>query len=180
MAPTPSTLIEQGYQARRENRLADAGQHFLEAVRLCRGGDDRILLARALTGLGQIERDLGRLHPALEHYSEAAGLFRIGDLPLVLAHTVRHVGDILRNQRELALAAPHYEEALAIYRQRAAETPPLDLANAIRGYALLKADSGETAAAIELWQETRQLYISVGVKAGVDEAESQLARLAPA
>jgi tetratricopeptide (TPR) repeat protein len=179
MAPTPSTLIEQGYQARRENRLADAGQHFLEAVRLCRGGDDRILLARALTGLGQIERDLGRLHPALEHSSEAAGLFRIGDRPLVLAHTVRHVGDILRNQRELALAAPHYEEALAIYRQHT-ETPPLDLANAIRGYALLKADSGETAAAIELWQEARQLYISVGVKAGVDEAESQLARLAPA
>ncbi len=179
MAPTPSTLIEQGYQARRENRLADAGQHFSEAVRLCRDGDDRTLLARALTGLGQIERDLGRLDTALEHSPEAAGLFRIGDRPLVLAHTVRHVGDILRNQNQSHRAAPHYEEALAIYRQHT-ETPPLDLANAIRGYAHLKADSGETAAAIELWREARQLYIAVGVKAGVNEAESQLARLAAA
>lgn len=173
----PDTLIEQGYQARRENRLAEAEHHFREAVRFFREGGDSVSLARALTGLGQIERDLGRLEAALEDYSEAVWLYRDTGKPLVLAHTIRHVGDILRNQNQLAQAASHYEEALGIYRAHP-ETPPLDLGNALRGYALLQAGLGEMGAAKDLWLEARALYGEVGVQAGIDEADAQLARLA--
>jgi tetratricopeptide (TPR) repeat protein len=176
MGGAPENLLKLGYQARREERLADAKAHFAEAVELCRISGDNAMLAQALTGLGQIERDLGQLDAAVMLYLEAAELYRAMDRPLALAHTVRHVGDILRNQVRLDLAEPHYREALEIYRSHG-ETPPLDLANAIRGYALLKAGTGHKDEAAILWQEAGGLYAQVGVQAGVAESEAQVARL---
>jgi tetratricopeptide (TPR) repeat protein len=76
----------------------------------------------------------------------------------------------------LEQAAPHYNEALEIYRSHA-RTPPLDLANAIRGFALLKGNTGDTEEAKQLWQEARDLYAQVGVEAGVAGADAQIARL---
>jgi tetratricopeptide (TPR) repeat protein len=170
------TLLKRGYQARRENRLAEAKAHFAEAADLSREADERAMLARALTGLGQIESDLHETSAALAHYEDAVAIYRtLGD-PLVLAHTVRHVGDILRRQGKLELAAPCYTEALAIYRSQD-QTPPLDLANAIRGYALLKEDAGEGEEARKLWQEAGRLYAEVGVEAGVAESQRQITHL---
>jgi hypothetical protein len=48
--------VKQGYQARREDRLVEAKTHFAEAVDLCRKADTQAMLARSLTGLGQIGR----------------------------------------------------------------------------------------------------------------------------
>ena len=96
--------------------------------------------------------------------------------PLRLAHTVRHVGDILREDKQLEPAGPCYREALEIYRAHE-DTPPLDLANAIRGYALLKAETGERQDAIALWQEAGELYAQVHVEAGVAESERRVALL---
>jgi tetratricopeptide (TPR) repeat protein len=176
MGSTTETLLRQGYQARREDRLAEAKARFEEAVGLSRAADDSAMLARALTGLGQIERDLHEIAAALGHYEDAVSIYRTLDDPLVLAHTVRHVGDILRSQGKLELAAPCYGEALEIYR-RHAETPPLDLANALRGYALLKASVGDKKVSAKLWQEAGVLYAAVGVEAGVAESERQVAQL---
>jgi tetratricopeptide (TPR) repeat protein len=173
---TAETLLERGYQARRENRLAEAKACFEEAVGQCRAADDSAMLARALTGLGQIERDLQETAAALGHYEDAVAIYRTLDDALVLAHTVRHVGDILRNQGKLESAAPCYGEALGIYR-RHEETPPLDLANAIRGYALLKASVGDKEEAAKLWQEAGVLYAAVGVDVGVAESARQVAQL---
>jgi tetratricopeptide (TPR) repeat protein len=177
METAAEILIRQGYEARRERRLAEARVQFAEAVELCREGSDQLLLAQALTGLGQIERDLGHLDAALKCYEEAVCLYRSLDRPLVLAHTVRHVADILRNQIQLDLATRHYKDALAIYRAHV-ETPPLDLANAIRGYALTAEETGEAGVARELWQEAKGLYSQVGVAAGIAEADARIARLA--
>jgi tetratricopeptide (TPR) repeat protein len=170
------TLLKQGYQARSDNRPAQAKDRFAEAIDLCKRTGDQAMLARALTGLGQIERDLHETTAALGHYEDAVAICRTLDDPLILAHTVRHVGDILRNQKKLELAAICYSEALAIYR-RHAETPPLDLANAIRGFALLKASTGAKEEAAKFWQEAGVLYAAVGVEAGVAESERQVAQL---
>jgi tetratricopeptide (TPR) repeat protein len=166
-------LVKQGYQARREDRLVEAKTHFAEAVDLCRKADTQAMLARSLTGLGQIESDLHDSCAALTHYEEAAAIYRTLNDPLVLAHTVRHVADILRRQGRLAQAAPCYIEALAIYRSDG-QTPPLDLANAIRGYALLRGDAGESEEARKLWQEAGHLYATIGVEAGAAEAQRRL------
>jgi tetratricopeptide (TPR) repeat protein len=133
-------------------------------------------LALALKGLGQIERDLHHGDAALQHYEEAAEIYRAESDPLKLAHTVRHVGDIHQDAGRLKLAEPCYREALAIYRAHA-ETPPLDLANAIRSLALLKSNTGEAAQARALWEEARNLYAMVNVEAGVQESSRRIALL---
>ncbi|MGA9669243.1 MAG: tetratricopeptide repeat protein [Terracidiphilus sp.] len=173
---TAAALLKEGCRARREDRPADARVSFAEAVEQCRGTDDKTMLAQALAGLGQIERDLGQLDAAVKLYAEAVELYRTVDRPLALAHTVRHLADILRHQVQLDLAAPHYREALAIYRSHE-ETPPLDLANALRGYALLKSSEGEAEEATRLWREASGLYAAAGVEAGVVESQVQIERL---
>jgi tetratricopeptide (TPR) repeat protein len=169
-------LLKQGYQARRENRLAEAKAHFAEAAELSREADERAMLARAITGLGQIESDLHETSAALAHYEDAVAIYRTLSDPLALAHAVRHVGDILRRQGQSDLAAPCYIEALDLYRSHE-QTLPLDLANAIRGYALLKGDAGDREEARKLWQEARDLYAAVQIPEGVAESERQIARL---
>ena len=169
-------LMQRATQARREHRPADAERDLIEAVAIGRKSGVRVDLARALTGLGQIERDLKRMDAALQHYEEALALFRAEGDVLKIAHTVRHAGDIHQDAGRPELAEPCYREALQLYRgdQR---TPPLDLANAIRGLALLKDNAGETEEARLLWKEARELYSAVNVEAGVAESTRRLARL---
>ena len=66
-----------------------------------------------------------------------------------MAHTIRHLGDLYAEQ------------------QHHPSPPPLDLANAIRAYASLKSELGETEAAQALWREAGALYQSEGIAAVV-------------
>lgn len=172
MSDSSEKLLEQGYQARGDGRAADAERHMLEAVALTRnvGGLD---LANALSGLARVERDLRRSDEALQHYAEALSLYRDeGELP-GLAHTFRRVGDVHRAAVRPVLAEMCYREAIDLYRNHM-KTPPLDLANTLRGLALLKSASGDTAEARPLWEEARDLYALVGVEAGVKETTRRL------
>jgi len=56
--------------------------------------------------------------------------------------------------------------------------PPLDLANAIRGFAVLKDKAGETHEAQRLWQEAHRIYLSVNATAAIVESAAGLALLA--
>ncbi len=176
MSIPAAELLSHGHIARSERRLADAKNYFAQAVEGCRKVNDRLLLAQALSGLGQIERDMGNTAVALKHYNDAVNLRRAQEDPLLLAHAIRHVADILRDQGKLEKAAPCYEEALDIYRKNE-KTPPLDLANAIRGYALLKANLNDPDEATFLWHEAMALYAASSVEAGVTECQSQIAFL---
>ena len=169
-------LIAKGYAARKERRLEDAKQHFAEAIVLTQRTNDRNGLARALAGLGQIERDQHDHPSARRHYEESVAIYRTLDHPLALAHTVRHLADILRGEGEHSLAEPCYAEALQIYRQHGS-AELLDLANTLRGYALLKTATHQKREALELWREARDLYAHVNVEAGVAESDRQLAIL---
>jgi tetratricopeptide (TPR) repeat protein len=175
MSEVSDKLLTQASQARREHRLADAKRDLVEAVDLCRKTGTRIELAGALTGLGQIERDLKHGDAAREHYVEAVAIYRGEGDALKLAHTIRHLGDIHRNEGHRELAEPCYREALNLYRSR--EAPPLDLANALRGFAILQDDAGEVREAKLLWEEARALYAAVNVEAGVAESSRRLALL---
>jgi tetratricopeptide (TPR) repeat protein len=176
MSNPAAELVARGYEARGEKRLTDAKNCFAQAVDRCRKANDRLLLAHALSGLGQIEMDMGNAALALRHYSDAVDLRRTQGDPLLLAHSLRHVADILREQSQLEKAAPCYEEALELYR-KLEQTRPLDLANTIRGYALLMADIGDPDEATFLWHEAMALYAESGVEAGVTESQSQIAFL---
>jgi tetratricopeptide (TPR) repeat protein len=110
-------------------------------------------------------------------YQLAVASARRGDDSLILAHRVRHLGDAYYYAGRMELAEPCYVEALAIYRSH--ESPkPLDLANAIRSFAVLKQDLGATEEAQRLWQEAHDMYATLNILAGVAGSSARLALLA--
>lgn len=184
---TTKSLLNQGYQARKEHRLDDAKAIYTEAVEQSRQANDPPQLAQTLKLLGGIERDLGNTAAALDLYQQAVAIQRDLEAPLSLAHTIRHVADILRESGQTSEALPRYEEALSIYRHHP-ETNTLDLANTLRGFALLKTTLRETEAAITLWQEVGNLYNQVwqepgspftqaDLQPGIAESQRQIALL---
>jgi len=187
MSEAASNLVRQALRdrgdtfARQENELrqlyARLHEDLVEAVRLARASADQPVLVKALKALGQIKRDAGHAQESLALYEESVAICReIGD-PLPLAHALRHVGDLHLSAGRPALAEPCFDEALALYRADDA-TAALDLANAIRPYALLKEELGLAAEARALWRETRSLYAQVGIDVGVEECDAHLAALA--
>ncbi|HEY1658987.1 MAG TPA: tetratricopeptide repeat protein [Candidatus Sulfotelmatobacter sp.] len=177
MSEQSGKLVGLARDARRENRLQDAHQYLREAVALSRAAGDTVDLANALTALGQNERDLGHNDVALQHYEEAAEIYRPSADIQRLAHTIRHLGDLYRHERVNEKAEACYREALDLYRADV-KTTPLDLANAIRGFAMLQHDAGQNKEAKQLWTEARELYGAVNVEAGVKESTRRLGLLA--
>jgi tetratricopeptide (TPR) repeat protein len=168
-----NTLIQRGHAARREYRLEDALQLFSEAVLAARREGNDADLVHALKGLGQIERDLGRGERALPLYEEAVELCLALDDTGGLAHTLRHLADIHQDAGGWSAAEPLYEQALRLYRGDPS-TSVLDLANAVRPYALLRERLGDGEAALALWREARALYLAAGIAEGVQECDRHL------
>ena len=177
-ALTSDNIVELMREANRLRfeRPQDAHRLYAEAIEHSREGGMKRELIRALKGLGQIERDSNNGAAALALYEEAVTLCRNEGDALMLAHTVRHVGDILQEGGRDDLAEPCYIEALSIYRHDN-DTLPLDLANTIRPFALLKENAGEVEQAKRLWAEARDFYAVAKVAPGVAESSRRLARL---
>lgn len=112
----------------------------------------------------------------IKYKSVVAALRAAGD-PLRLAHAVRHLGDGYYYAGQASLAEPCYVEALSIYRGHEGRRP-LDLANAIRSFAVLRDEGGAAEEAQQLWQEAHDLYVSIKVPAGIAESAARLALLA--
>jgi tetratricopeptide (TPR) repeat protein len=177
MSETIDQLLAQAKTARREDRLDDARRDLLDAVILARAGSDRADLARAVTELGRIERDMLNREEACGYYGEAARMYRDQGDMLKCAHSIRHCGDIFAERCRMDDAERCYHEAVAMYRADP-HAPPLDVANALRPLALLKHDAGKSDEADPLWQEAKSLYASVNVLPGVAECAARQALLA--
>jgi tetratricopeptide (TPR) repeat protein len=175
MAETFQELFARGYQARKEDRLADSRAIFIMAVRNASLEGDRVSLAEALCGLGQAERGIGNLEAARHHYASAAVLYRQIGPSARLAYALRHEADTAREAGLPAEAEPLYVEAAAIYRQQG-DDAALDLANTLRGLALVNESSGRSDAAKALFQEARELYAKCKVEAGVAECDERLSQ----
>jgi tetratricopeptide (TPR) repeat protein len=168
-------LFARGYQARREDRLADSRAVFIEAVRKAAIEADRPSLAEALCGLAQAERGIGNLEAARHHYAKAVVLYRELGLRERLAYALRHEADTLRETGKVVEAEPLYLEAEEIYRQLG-EQATLDLANTLRGLALVNESTVKMDASNALWREARELYSKCDVGAGVAECDEKLSR----
>ncbi|TWB40482.1 tetratricopeptide repeat protein [Nitrospirillum pindoramense] len=179
-------LLEQAAAARRAGRLPEAIDLASQAVTLSRasgqeGGAD---LRQALTRLAQASRDLGRYDDARCAQEEAVALLRAdGGLPL--AGALRHLGGILDDQGAHAEAAPVYAEMMVLYQ--AADTAPLEMANAVRALACNAEGRGNQGEAAVRWQEALDRYAVLDQlfqrdyglpdNPGVAEARTRLARL---
>ncbi len=175
MAETYQEQFARGYQARREDRLADSRAIFLKAVRSAAEEGDRPSLAEALSGLGQAERGIGNLEAARHHYAGAAVLYRQIGPPERLAYAIRHEADILREACLPTEAEPLYLEAEGVYRQQG-EVAALDLANTLRGLALVNESLGRRDASRLLFEQARELYAKCNVEAGVAECNKKLSK----
>ena len=173
MSEAAHTLIQRGHAERREDRLEDALQSFAEAVAAARRDGNDADLVLALKGLGQIERDLGRGERAIPLYEEAVELCLANDDLPALAHSLRHLGDIHQDGGGWSAAEPYYQQALTLYRAFEG-TSALDLANAVRPYALLRERLGDSEEALALWREARALYVAAGIAEGIEECERHL------
>ena len=132
--------------------------------------------AQELIDRGYAARRDGDLSHALELYTAGTEQLRAMNEPTRQAHAVRHIADIQSKFELRDEAEANYAEALAIYREQPA-TGKLDLANTLRGYALLMESLGDTGTAREMWAEAGELYHAVEVQEGVDEAERRLVLL---
>lgn len=116
-------------------------------------------------------RRRGEREYSIELYGQAAELFHDAGKTLREAHALRHIGDILRGEAMLDAAREYYERAIVLYERRR-DRRDLDLANALRGYALLLEGLGDDPRA--LWSRVRELYVAEGVEAGVTECDKRL------
>jgi tetratricopeptide (TPR) repeat protein len=171
--PRVEQLAQEAAHARREGRLEDARFRAAEAVAICREAGTNQKLARALMLLGQIERDTAHRETALQLYEEAAVISREVDQPLRVAHTVRHLADLHCEMGTLDVAEGFYNESLEIYRGER-DASPGDLANAVRGFAVMKESAGASEEARVLWEEARTLYSALGLEEGVEECNARL------
>jgi tetratricopeptide (TPR) repeat protein len=115
-------------------------------------------------------RAAGDLALARFRYAAAAKIYRDQNDLLAYAHTIRHVADIYQQESYSGEAKPLYEESIELYRSNL-NTKILDLANALRPYALLNEVQGNPELASKLWEEARQLYSSLRVEPGVSNPD---------
>jgi len=176
--PHPAAeLLNRARQAHKQERFADAETDLLTAVEICRDSGDRGALAVALRQLGEAQRHLDNAANALKSYEEAVTLMRSDAEPQRLAHTIRHLGDVYEEPGEPDLVRPCYKEALAMYRSDE-QSNPMNVANAVRAFAVHLYDAGELERSMPLWEEARATYRSFGIHAGVAGCSVRLARVA--
>jgi Flp pilus assembly secretin CpaC len=113
----------------------------------------------------------GHSRDAMRLCEEAAAAARGSGDTLRLAYVLRHTADINSQLGLINLAAAQITEATHIYREHGSSRP-LDLANAIRISAL-----NEERQLVTVWREAKELYASLNVQAGVDEALQHMQRL---
>ncbi|MDX1629753.1 MAG: tetratricopeptide repeat protein [Fulvivirga sp.] len=169
-------LLEQGWIARREDDYHDAQQIATEAYKLCEEHRLKEPFAKVLKFQAQIDHDTDNLRDALTNYEKALDIFRQLKERDREAHTLRHMGDIYRELDELIKAESYYNDALDLYRNNK-ETNPIDLANTLRGLALIREQKPDESNEIALWEEALELYRDVNIQAGVDECLQKIEQL---
>ena len=136
-------------------------------------GDNHLAHGNLLRVYSQILRDEDRIEEAKKTLDEAASIL----LPITSAqrraHIIRHQADIAAEMGLLSESFVHYEAALSIYR-RDSLTNPMDLANTLRGFALLKERWKEVQEAKKMWREAKEIYSSFGIEEGVKECNAHL------
>ncbi len=115
----------------------------------------------------------GRTGDARNSYARAAALSRESGAPLLQAHALRHLSDLDREADHLEQALAHAEQASALYSANG-QGASQDMANALRLKALALDELRRPTSSRAAWTAARELYIALGVPAGVAECERRL------
>lgn len=156
-------------------RLRDSLQKLNQARALLARPEDRGDRARVLISLGRIYTSHLRYDIALGSFEEALAIHRELDEKQAIVYELNSVAGVYRNLGDLTKAAAAGREAVSIARQTGATNL---LAGTLTVQARLHLARGEDRAAIELLQESTQLYPgSLGLEfLGLAEAQTKLGR----
>ncbi len=170
-----ANLLARAWALRREGSVDAARDGILAAVMMFRNAGDMPRLVDALGKLGHVHMDEQQWDEAEDVYHEAVQIAQdSGDL-VGEAHKTRHLGDLYRLSGRSTDALAFYRSAIDLYRG-IRRRQDLDVANALRGFALAAEESGDGPLATELWQEAHDLYAQLGLQEGVDECRTHLKR----
>lgn len=126
----------------------------------------------SLIAEGRAKRNSGDSDGALKCYRSAADQAQEAGRLDVLLHAQRHVADLARETSDVELALDAGAETVHLARTLA-DIPQLDLANALRVYALALEANGQDGRVV--WREARLVYQEAGVIDGVAECDEHLA-----
>jgi len=168
-------LLNEAWDKRRSKKYDEALGIVRRAQDLSKE-DDYDSLGRVFHVYMQLEHDQGNFSIALDLCQKSLEYYRKTNDPANIAHSLRHVADLQREMGQDVDSESNYREVINIYRTN----PKLNvgnLANALRGFALVLEQRDKITEAISTWEETKDLYQKCGIQAGVDEAEGKLESL---
>jgi len=171
-----SALLNAAKISRRDKNLIDAKRSIVSAIKIARRISHNSLLARALNDLAGTDRDLGNKAASIETYEELAELQKKNNNKLGTAHALRHLADICQEERFFEKAENQYIKAIQIYQNHRPRSS-LNLANALRGYALLKIQLKQDKLSLPLWKEAKKLYEVNKIELGVKECDQWIKKI---
>lgn len=170
------SLLSKADSARKENRLEEAQKNIVSAIEMSGRISDMGLFIQALNDLARIRRDLGNSASSIAAYQELANLQEKNKDQPGLAHTIRHLGDIHMDEGLYDVAEVYYKKSISIYKTDK-QTPSLDHANALRGYALLLIQKDKKKEAVSHWKKAKDLYEKCRIATGVEECDHFIEKL---
>ena len=172
---TIKNLLQEAWDHRVRSQYTQANGCLEKARELCQI-EDYLFLGRIAHIDRQIAADQRNWELAAEYGWKAIEYYKCAENTNKVAHALRHQADIMCRMDCEIEAHTLYQKALDIYKQDT-NTSTLDLANALRGYALNLNNMGRKKKAREIWEETKGLYAKIGLVDGVEEAQSWLNQL---
>jgi tetratricopeptide (TPR) repeat protein len=170
-----SVLLQQAWDKRRAGKYDESLALLDQVEALCTESDERFW-GRIYHIRRQLEVDQERHEQALpfaqlsvKHYQASGDNQRI-------AHAIRHLADLEQELGQFDTSEAHYREAIQGYINHE-RTTKSDLANCLRGYALLKEEQQDAELAKGLWEEVKTLYEACEIYEGVKEANKHLEAL---
>ena len=165
-------LLETAWVKRREEKYDEARDLVVQAHKLCKE-EDFNNLGRVFHVYMQFESDHDNHEKAIELCRKSLMYYKKANNQVKIAHSTRHIADLQYTIGNLSESERNYRAAIHIYRDNPNESVG-NLANALRGFGLLLEKIGKKREAIEVWRETKELYQSIDLQQGIEEANKKL------
>lgn len=165
-------FLKNAWDLRREAKYDLANYALEKAQEHCKE-DDYISRGRIFHIYAQFESDHDNPSRALKLLQRSLSFYKKTGSSIKIAHSTRHIADLERRIGDVEDSESNYRTSIDIYKSNKS-TSKVDLANAIRGYALVLEKRGKIQEAIEAWKEARELYRACKLEEGVDEANLKL------
>ncbi|KAG8971871.1 hypothetical protein FRC05_010538 [Tulasnella sp. 425] len=132
---------------------------FTQALAIARIVGDNSLVAEAMVGLGNIQRDLGKYAAAEESFSGARNIYVRNDNHLGQAAVLSGLGEVCRFQAKYVEAESFFKSALDIYTRF---DDDLGLGTTLRGLAHIYRIQSKHQEAEETFIRARESYTRIG------------------